>query len=213
MQIFCSSSSATCFLPLFFLHIVQICAQKKTVLITGANRGIGFAAVKQLAVTNNFNIILAARNVNLANKAVQSIPISQGRENIEIRALDLANLSSIESFAEEFKKKKKKIDIIACNAGVQHSSGCFRTSDGFEDTVGTNHLGHVLLLHRLLPDVLTSKGKIVFTASGVHNPKEPGGDVGAAVVFIIFFFLLLLKFLLHPFFYFFMIGFSSFLTV
>lgn len=59
-----------------------------------------------------------------------------------------------------------------------------RTSQGFEETIGTNHIGHFYLSQLLLPNLSktstkTENSRVVYVGSGVHNPKEPGGDVGS----------------------------------
>ena len=97
--------------------------------------------------------------------------------NIEVSCVDLTDLESVAVFARKW--GKKPIDCIALNAGIQ-SSVKRRTAQGFEATVGTNHIGHFYLLKLLLPNVKASKsGRVVIVGSGVHNPKEAGGNVGS----------------------------------
>jgi len=157
---------------------------RQTVIITGGNRGIGFSACKKLAASNDWSIILACKSKERALKAISTIPTSQGRENIEILELDLSDLKSVKNFATEIIKSKRVINVLACNAGIQLTGSGNkpqRTKDGFESTVGVNHLGHFLLVSLLLKSIKNVKGsRIVFTGSGVHNPDEPGGNVGIA---------------------------------
>jgi protochlorophyllide reductase len=184
-------------MPLFLLAgiacVFAIATSKRTVIITGANRGVGLAAVKALAATDEWNIIMACRSRGRAEKAKASIPI--GRENVDVKELDLANLKSVQKFASEW--GSKPLHVLACNAGIQKSTNPVgremvkgdsveRTAQGFESTIGTNHIGHFYLTQLLLGNLKStasqsqsSKCRVVFTGSAVHNPQEPGGDVGA----------------------------------
>ena len=74
------------------------------------------------------------------------------------------------------------LDVVCYNAGLARNANApdvVRTKDGFEMTVGTNHLGHFYLHDLLLPYINPKKGQIVVTASGVHDPASPGGAQGA----------------------------------
>jgi protochlorophyllide reductase len=164
---------------------------KKTVLITGGNRGIGLAAVRQLQALGEYDIVIACRSIERANAAIASLPSSKG---VEAAFVDLADLTSVRKFADEWKTSERSIDCLCLNAGIQLSSSPtgnkagtsdpLRTVDGFEATVGTNHIGHFVLLKELLPVIASSgsaenNARVVFVGSGVHNPKEAGGDVGS----------------------------------
>eukprot|EP01036_Dinobryon_divergens_P025007 gene25007-33511_t len=128
---------------------------------------------------------LSSGDVDKGNRARQSIQDEYFRKkgvplknsNIEVSCVDLTDLESVAVFARKW--GKKPIDCIALNAGIQ-SSVKRRTAQGFEATVGTNHIGHFYLLKLLLPSVKASKsGRVVIVGSGVHNPKEAGGNVGS----------------------------------
>ena len=170
----------------------------KTVVITGSNRGIGYNAIRALLGIDDFsfrdktkyesydwNIVIACRDSKKGDDARQKIlneyskkkGNSLSKSTILVSCVDLTDLKSVESFARNW--GKKPIDCIALNAGIQ-SAVKKRTAQGFESTVGTNHIGHFHLLRLLLPNVKAAKsGRIVFVASGVHNPKEAGGNVGS----------------------------------
>lgn len=156
---------------------------KKTVIITGANSGVGLAATKILAESGRWNIIMACRSRQKAIIARETI--KKGIENVEIQDLDLADTVSIRNFA---KSCGRDVDVIACNAGVQESTSGFggkeqgaqvlRTKQGYEITVGTNHIGHFLLLQLMLERLRKSNsGRVVIVGSGVHDPDSPGGYV------------------------------------
>lgn len=103
---------------------------------------------------------------------------------------DLADLSSIDAFVKKL-TNNRAFDAVCYNAGVARNidaKDVARTKDGFELTVGTNHLGHFYLNHLLLNSNLINNnnesgggggGRIVVTASSVHDPESPGGAQGA----------------------------------
>ena len=161
---------------------------RRTVIITGANSGVGFQATKQLAATNEWQVVMACRSVTKAEKAKASLD-TDSSPNVEIAQLDLADLESIQSFCRQW--GKRPIDVLACNAGIQRSTNALgkekvkgelvpRTVQGLEETIGVNHVGHFYLTQQLLNNLKGTKGsRIVFTGSGVHDPDSPGGDVGS----------------------------------
>lgn len=87
-------------------------AQRRTVIITGANRGIGLAAVKALAETNEWNIVMACRSLERAEIAKKSI---KSNENIETCQLDLSDLTSVKKFVTVW--GSRPLHVLACNAG------------------------------------------------------------------------------------------------
>jgi len=95
--------------------------------------------------------------------------------SIELRSLDLGSMRSIETFAAGLAADLGSgaiapLTAIVANAGVQFTTAQV-TEDGFEATIGINHLGHLALIARLLP-LLSRPGRIAIVASGVHNPKQ-----------------------------------------
>lgn len=142
---------------------------KRTVIITGGNRGIGYSAVRQLAETNDWSVVMACRDLQRGRAALIGIPVDKGRDNVEVQQLDLASLASIADFCSRWKENRRDLHVLACNAGVQHSGSKdipLRTKDGFEDTVGTNHIGHFLLTCLLTSSLSKEEGRIVFVGSG-----------------------------------------------
>src|ERR1035438_5885954 len=115
----------------------------KTVIITGANSGIGFATAKVLA-ERGARVVLAVRDEKKGKKAADAI-----RGVTEVRKLDLANLESVRAFVRSW---EGPIDVLINNAGITASS-LSRTADGFELTFGTNHLGPFALTNLLLPNI------------------------------------------------------------
>ena len=91
---------------------------------------------------------------------------------------DLADLSSVDKFVANLKKGGASFDAVCYNAGLSRNTEAkdvARTAQGFELTVGTNHLGHFYLNHLLMPLINKDTGRIVVTASSVHDPDSPGG--------------------------------------
>src|SRR5438876_8551828 len=113
----------------------------RTVVVTGANSGIGLAAARELARAGA-RVVLAARDPARGEKAAASISGER-----EVRQLDLSDLASVRSFAEAW---DGDLHVLVNNAGVMAPPEG-RTKDGFELQIGTNHLGHFALTNLLLP--------------------------------------------------------------
>src|ERR1700722_770635 len=116
----------------------------KTVIVTGGNSGIGRATATVLAGAGA-RVVLAVRDPTKGKDAAQEIGGA-----VELRELDLADLSSVRQFAQAW---TDPIDILINNAGVGSQGGLKRTADGFEAVFGTNHLGHFALTNLLLEHV------------------------------------------------------------
>jgi NAD(P)-dependent dehydrogenase (short-subunit alcohol dehydrogenase family) len=124
----------------------------QTVIVTGASSGIGLATARTLAASGA-RVVLAVRSTEKGKAAAAVIPGST-----EVRALDLASLESVRTFAAGW---DGPVDLLINNAGAAGRS-LARTADGFETDLGTNHLGHFALTGLLLPHVT---GRIVTVAS------------------------------------------------
>lgn len=124
----------------------------KTVVVTGANSGIGFATTKAL-VAHGARVILAVRDAAKGKRAANSI-----NGLTEVRKLDLASLDSVRAFASAW---DGPIDLLINNAGIRAPS-LGRTVDGFELQFGTNHLGPFALTNLLLPKIV---GRVVTVGS------------------------------------------------
>lgn len=157
--------------------------EAQTIVITGCNSGIGFDAVKRIA-NRGHKIIMACRTMDKAVDAATRIQEEfQSVRNLNLvpRECDLMDLKSIDRFVEDMKNDGLKIDSLCLNAGIARNTAAKdvqRTKQGFESTVGTNHLGHFYLQNRLYP-IMADKSRIVVTASGVHDPESPGGAQGS----------------------------------
>jgi NAD(P)-dependent dehydrogenase (short-subunit alcohol dehydrogenase family) len=143
---------------------------KKTgnVLITGGSSGIGKAAAIALAKMG-YKVIILSRSKERGEKALEEIKKSSGSNDVELMTCDLGNQASIREFAENFKAKYERLDILINNAGVI-LPGRHETSDGYELQFGVNHLGHFLLTNLLLDTIKNSSpARIVVVASGAHK--------------------------------------------
>ena len=128
----------------------------RSVIVTGANSGIGAAAARALA-SAGARVVLAVRNLDKGRTAVAAMP-----GETEVRELDLASLASVREFAAAW---DGEIDLLINNAGVM-APPLTRTADGFELQFGTNHLGHFALTNLLLEHVT---GRVVTLSSGAYR--------------------------------------------
>lgn len=136
----------------------------KVVIITGANKGIGKEATKQLAKLGA-KVYMACRTFDSANEAREEIVKETGNQNIFIKHLDLASVDSIQKFAESFKQKEKKLDVLINNAGLWTKTKKL-TKLNVEQTFAVNVLGHQLLTQLLLDELKNAApSRIINTAS------------------------------------------------
>ena len=141
----------------------------KTIIITGANSGTGFAATKFMSA-KGATIIMACRNPDKANRALQSIKNDNAEAKLDFIQLDLSNLASIKHFSEEFKKKYSSLDILINNAGMSQTPD-IKTEDGFEMQIGVNHLGHYALTGYLIDRLVNTKDSRVVTMSSMNHEQ------------------------------------------
>ncbi|XP_065311199.1 retinol dehydrogenase 12-like isoform X2 [Dermacentor albipictus] len=127
----------------------------KTIIITGANTGIGKETARELA-RRNARVILACRNPVKAKEAADDIHASTGR-SVVLMQLDLCSLNSVRQFARHVLATEPRLDVLILNAGMMSPPNREETEDGFEATFQANHLGHFLLTHLLLDLLRKSK--------------------------------------------------------
>ncbi len=116
----------------------------RTVIITGANSGLGAITARELA-RHGASIVMAVRDIRKGEKAALQIRDTRTGA-VEVRELDLQDLSSVRRFAAGV----GKADVLINNAGIMAAPFAL-TIDGFESQIGTNHLGHFALTNLLLP--------------------------------------------------------------
>ena len=138
----------------------------KTILITGANTGIGLATAETF-VKDGHHVILACRNPDKANQAKKQLD-ALGTGKVETITLDLNDLSQIAETAETLLGQFEKIDVLVNNAGMMNPQ-LEATADGFEKQMGVNYLGAFLLTMKLLPLLKNAEqGRIIHLASMMH---------------------------------------------
>lgn len=135
----------------------------KVVLITGANSGLGLESARAL-VARGATVIAGCRDEERARAALQ-LP---GPGSVDVRKLDLADLSSVREFAAQVSADYPGINVLMNNAGVMAIPRS-ETADGFEQQLGVNHLGHFALTGLLLDRVLDTGGRVVTVSSSAHR--------------------------------------------
>jgi len=144
---------------------------RRAVLVTGGNSGIGFECARQLA-RQGWRVVIASRNRDASAEAVRRIARESGDDAISALDLDLGSTASVRRFAQEIESGAVPLRALVCNAGLQLSRGPLLSPDGFELTFAVNHLGHFLLTNLLLARFLANApARIVIVSSGVHDPK------------------------------------------
>ncbi|XP_013394976.1 retinol dehydrogenase 12-like [Lingula anatina] len=118
---------------------------KKTIIITGANTGIGFAAARILGRSGDkYTVILACRSEERGQEAVRTIKEESPNADVVYMNLDLSSMASVHKFVENFHASGRRLHVLCNNAGmnVGNTSNTPQiTQDGFEVTMATNHLG------------------------------------------------------------------------
>ncbi len=140
----------------------------RTVVVTGANSGIGLAATRQLAA-RGAHVVLACRSEPKAARAIDYLKQHDPKARLEFEALDLADLSSVADLAGRLCARLDRLDVLCHNAGVMGLPRTL-TRDGFEMHMGINHLGHFALAGQLLEPLLaTPRSRIVQVGSNAHT--------------------------------------------
>ncbi len=136
----------------------------RTVIVTGANSGLGAEATRVLAKAGA-KVIMACRDPDTAQAVADAID-----GNTEVRRLDLADLSSVLAFADGL---DGDVDVLINNAGVM-AVPKGTTADGFERHIGTNHLGPFALTGLLINRL---RDRVVTVSSGLHVLGRIRGDL------------------------------------
>ncbi|MEF8786918.1 MAG: oxidoreductase [Haloarculaceae archaeon] len=148
---------------------------EKTVVVTGANSGLGFEATKAFA-RKGATVVMACRSLDRGERAAHEIRDSiteQTGATLNVRQCDLASLDSVASFADGVREDYDELHTLCNNAGVM-AIPRRETEDGFEMQLGVNHLGHFALTAQLLEMVVRTDGetRIVSHSSGAHTAGD-----------------------------------------
>ncbi|XP_078000562.1 retinol dehydrogenase 12-like [Glandiceps talaboti] len=171
----------------------------KTVIVTGANTGIGYETAKQISMMGA-KVIVACRSEDKAMTAIRNMKsefsewLKEGKESktsggkkktkeeqtttevvpleldLEFMKLDLSSLQSVKNFIEEFRSKHSALHVLICNAGIA-SPPLVKTEDGYESQFQINYLSHFLLTIQFLP-LLKSSGpgcRVINVSSVAHS--------------------------------------------
>ncbi len=142
-----------------------------TVLITGANSGIGQAAATELA-RRGWHVFAAARSPERGQAAVSQIQKDSGSIAVELLEMDLTSFASVRRAAGELLERTDRLDVLVNNAGLTLNERRL-TGDGHETMMQTNHFSHVLLTSLLLPKLLESEdARVINVSSRVYERVE-----------------------------------------
>jgi NAD(P)-dependent dehydrogenase (short-subunit alcohol dehydrogenase family) len=136
----------------------------RVAIITGANSGLGYDTAAVLAA-KGAHVVLAVRNLDKGNEAVDRIKKSSPNAVVELQELDLTSLDSVRQAAGALRTNYPRIDLLINNAGVMYVPTREVTKDGFEMQFGTNHLGHFALDGLLIDNLVGVEGSRVVTVS------------------------------------------------
>ena len=140
----------------------------KRILVTGVSAGLGVETARALAV-HGAQVVGAARNLAKAEAATAQVRKDAAAHggSFELIALDLASLASVRACADKLLTKGEPFDVVIANAGVM-ATPFGHTADGFETQFGTNHLGHFVLVNRIVP-LLRTGGRLINLSSAGHR--------------------------------------------
>jgi NAD(P)-dependent dehydrogenase (short-subunit alcohol dehydrogenase family) len=142
------------------------------VVITGTSAGLGVETARVVAA-HGATVVGIVRDIEKASRNLDEA----GASGVQLYQADLASLASIRAFTDTFYADgHDRIDVLIGNAGIM-ASPYGTTADGFELQFGTNHLGHFLLVNRLMPLLLTgTPARVVMVSSAGHSFSDVSLD-------------------------------------
>jgi len=149
-------------------------------VVTGASDGMGVVIATHLARAGA-DVILPVRNPRKGEAALAAIRAAVPSARVSTRELDLSSLDSVVALASGLVAEGEPIHILINNAGVMTPPDRQVTADGFELQFGTNHLGHVALVARLLPLLRAGRARVtsqisIAANSGAINWDDPNWE-------------------------------------
>lgn len=139
----------------------------RVAIVTGSNSGIGFETARILA-EKGATVVMACRNLEKANPKADEIRSAHPGAKVEVTELDLSDLDSVRRFAEAFRAKHSRLDLLINNAGIMVPP-YGKTAQGFETQFGVNHLGHFALTGALLDLLTDTPGSRIVTVSSIAH--------------------------------------------
>ncbi len=142
--------------------------QGKRILVTGVSAGLGVETARSLAA-HGASVVGSARDLAKAKAATTRVrrDAEENGGSFELVELDLANLKSVHACADQLITKGEPFDLVIANAGVM-ATPFGRTADGFETQFGTNHLGHFVLVNRIV-SLMRAGSRLINLASSGHR--------------------------------------------
>ena len=139
----------------------------KTIIITGANSGIGKAAAIQLAKLGA-QVVMLCRNKERGEQALQDVRLASKNGNVELILVDMSSQTSVRNAANEFLSKHRRLDVLIHNAANfdHRQTKPVITADGLENVFATNHV-NIFLMTQLLLETLkkSAPSRIITVAS------------------------------------------------
>jgi NAD(P)-dependent dehydrogenase (short-subunit alcohol dehydrogenase family) len=139
----------------------------KVVVVTGATNGLGYEMGKAFAL-KNATLIMAVRNPELGEARAAEFRALTKSGGVEVMHVDLGDLDTVRGFAESFKSRYDRLDVLMNNAGIM-AVPYGKTKDGFERHIGVNYLGHFALTGLLLDVIKRSPGCRVVNTSSISE--------------------------------------------
>lgn len=153
---------------------------RELVVVTGASSGLGRSAASVLAKTGRYFVVMACRDVEKGKTVAKEEEMPEN--NYTVMKLELANLQSVRDFVNNLKafKSARPLNHLICNAAVYRPTDPEPawTDDGFEMSMGVNHLGHFLLANLLVNDMARAKNaRLCIVGSITGNTNTVGGGL------------------------------------
>lgn len=153
-------------------ELLQLDLTGRLYVVTGGSSGIGRVTATQLAAQGAY-VILAVRDVAAGQAAAEEIRKAHPKAQLDVEALDLASLRSVDAFADRFLANHRQLHGLVNNAGVMNTP-FGKTEDRFETQFGTNHVGHFQLTARLLEVLKATPGARIINLSSCYHDVAQG---------------------------------------
>jgi NAD(P)-dependent dehydrogenase (short-subunit alcohol dehydrogenase family) len=152
--------------------------EQKTIIVTGANSGIGKAAAIQLAGLGA-NVILACRSAERGARALEDVRLAARGGQVELMQVDLSSMASIRLFVQQFQDRHARLDVLINNAAnFDHTlKKPVMTEEGIETIFATNHIGPFLMTNLLLNSLRASAPSRVITVASKGLMTYPFLDI------------------------------------
>lgn len=150
-------------------------AWARSVVVTGGTANLGYHAAMAIARAHpDYLVVISSRSDK--DQSAEAINRALGQTNTIFKSLDLSDLANVREYAGQWDMADglPPIQSLVLNAGLQLPGALTKTPSGLEATFATNHVGHALLFHLLLPH-LADGARVVVTASGTHDPAQKTG--------------------------------------